>query len=143
MPRLTGLPSLKICLRTNQHPGFRFPGHTDDIFFLLDWEDLTFANPGVCFWASIVNFVFIRSFTICDGCLVDFSFLLWGSGFVHRFIQAILGDVALFVAGETVPFFAKLFHIFWGCGTSSSLGSTVSIHRTVPISSCVHGVWIR
>ena len=54
----------------------------NDIFLLTDWEGLTFMDPGVCFWASIVSAFFIRSFFIFYGGLVGSSFLLLGRGFV-------------------------------------------------------------
>ena len=38
--------------------------------------------------------------------------LMVGWFIISRSIWAILGDVALFVAGETAPSFAQLFHTF-------------------------------
>ena len=138
-----GLPSLKIRFRTNQHPSLHFPSHVDDVFFALNWEDLTCTNPGDCFWASIVDIILISSLIVCDGCLTGFSILLLGRGFVVRgFIWAIPCDVALLVAGETVPCLALFFHVFWGCGACSSFGS-ISVCRTISVCLCIHGIWIE
>ena len=138
-----GLPTLKIHIKTNQHPSLRFPSHADDVFFFTNWEDLTFTNPGICFWASIVDTVLIGHFIVGNGCLMGFSVLLLGSWFVVcRFIWAIPGYVALLVAGETVPCLVLFFHIFWGCGSCSSSGS-VSVCQMVSVGSHVHGIWIE
>ena len=105
------------------------------------------TDPGVDIRVSIIDVFLIRGFFVFDGGLTGFGFLLLERGFVvfsvRGFIRAIPRDVTLFVAGETAAFCALLIHIFWGCGASPSLGLAVSICRTVPIGSCVHGVWIR
>ena len=141
-----GLPSLKIHIRTNHHSCLSLPSLTNNIFFLTGWENLTFANPGVYFRASIIGFC-VRSFFVFYGSLAGFSFLLLKWGFVGfvvcGFIRAIPRDVTLFVASETAAFCVLLIHIFWGCGASPSLGSAVLICQTVPISSRIHSVWIR
>ena len=112
-----------------------------DLFFFS--ESLTFTDPSIIFGASIV--FFIRSFMTINVNLTGFGVLLFLIGWfvISGFIQAILGDVALFVTSETMPFFAQLFHIFWGCGASPSLGSVVSICQTIPISPRVHSIWMR
>ena len=147
MPRLTGLPSLKIHLRTNQHPCFSFPCLTNNGFLAFCFESLTFTDPSIDNRVSVINVFLIRSFFVFNGSLVGFSFLLLERGCVGfsvcRFIWAIPRDVTLFVAGESAAFCAPLIHIFWGCGASPSLGSAVSICRTVPISSHIHCIWIR
>ena len=41
-----------------------------------------------------------------------FLLLLVGWFVISRLVQAVPRDVALFVAGETVPFLVQLLHIF-------------------------------
>ena len=101
-------------------------------------------DPSIIFGASIV--FLIRSLLIININLAGFRVLLLlliGWFVISWFIWAISGNVSLFVAGETAPFFAQLFHIFSGGGTSPSLGSVFLIYQAVPISSCVHGIWMR
>ena len=143
-----GLPSLKIRFGTNQHSSFSLPSPTNDFFLAFCFEGLTFMDPSVDIRASVINVFLIRSFLVfCDGGLAGFSFLFLELGFigfvVRGFIRAIPGDVTLFVAGETTAFCTLLINILWGCGASPSLGSAVSICRTVSISARVHSVWIR
>ena len=147
MPRPTGLPSLKIRLRTNQHSCFGFPCPMNNGFLAFCFGGLTFMDPGVDIRVSVVDVFLIRSFFIFNGGLAGFSFLLLEQGFVVfsvcGFIRAISRDVTLFVTGETAAFCTLLIYIFWGCGASLSLGSAVLICQTVPISPCVHSIWIR
>ena len=126
-PRPMGLPSLKIRFRTNLHPSLDCYGPIDDSDLLFFSESLTLMDPSVVFRASIV--LFIRSFMIINIGLMGFSvfLLLVGWFVISGFFQTISRDVTLFVTGETAPFFVQLFHIFWGCGAGSSLGSAVSI----------------
>ena len=86
-----GLPSLKIHLRTNQHSSSSFPSLTNDVFFFADQENPTFANPGVCFWASIVGFP-IRSFFVFDGSLAGFSFFFWKGGLLVLLSTGLSGQ---------------------------------------------------
>ena len=103
----------------------------------LTWFDFYSTDPSGCFRVVII----IRSFiTFINICLAGFGIFLLLIGW---FIQTVPEYVALFVAGETTPFFTLLLHLFWGCGACSTLGVTVSISRTVPISPCAHGIWVR
>ena len=64
-------------------------------------------DPGIVFGTSVI--FFIRSFMIININLTGFEVLLLllvGWFVISRLVQAILGNVALFIAGETVPFFA-------------------------------------
>ena len=126
-----GLPSLKIHFGTNFHPSLDCYSPIDDSDLFFFCEGLTFTDPIVVLRAPVI--FFIRSFMIINVKLAGFGVLLLLVGWfiLSRLIWTILGDVTLFVRGETVSFFAQLFHNFWSGGANPSFGSAILICRSV------------